>query len=424
MTRRVSVVGDSILSIAGVLAQGLSRFAYTAIIGRALGADVLSSVNVAFAVSILLSLLWPTAAGNAAAAFLQPGARAVGRALQQQLGIVALPLAAIAALIAMFLGGGAGQAISVALLTLAWSAYIFARGARMGLGQVAAAARWDLITAVVSIGLLIVVLITDRIELLLVPAIIGYGIFAATGLIAIHRSAPVAGGLRSRVPSLFPFVVWSSLALIATNGLMQVSMVVAFAFDPPARSGQFAAALALATPISMITQAVTQALLPRFAEWDTHDPHRRGSQFRRTLLVLGIVMALGCGAVALLMPWVLPLFFGPRFVAAVPMAQLLMIAVFGFSLAITVAAYLAATSRARLATVLAGSGSLVGLAVMLSIAPAAGGVVAAISGVGIGTVVSAIALAIPAVRDTGRPGLPHALSYDLGSDSRPEREGP
>ena len=143
MARQGSVVGDSILSTAGVLAQGLSRFAYTAIVGRMLGADVLSTVNVAFSVSILLSLVWPTAAGNAAAAFLRCRAqrdRVSGARSRARWAISFLPLGVAAVVLAVVLGGSAGDAAILAALTFAWSGYIFGRGARMGLGQVRAAA--------------------------------------------------------------------------------------------------------------------------------------------------------------------------------------------------------------------------------------------------------------------------------------------
>ena len=84
MGRRDSALAVSVFSTVGVLAQGLSRFAYTAIVGRLLGASDLAAVNTAFSVAILLSLTWPTAAGNAAVTNY-PGkvrgkiSRAVGR---------------------------------------------------------------------------------------------------------------------------------------------------------------------------------------------------------------------------------------------------------------------------------------------------------------------------------------------------------
>jgi O-antigen/teichoic acid export membrane protein len=398
MARQGSVVGDSILSTAGVLAQGLSRFAYTAIVGRMLGADVLSTVNVAFSVSILLSLVWPTAAGNAAAAFLRSGPEGsrVGRALARSVGISFLPLGVAAVVLAVVLGGSAADAAILAALTFAWSGYIFGRGARMGLGQVRAAAGWDLATAIGAIALLFAVIVLGADDAVLVPAILGYAVFATAALLAARRARHSAPVVAPAAPQLTPFIAWSSVALIATNGLMQLSMVVAFAFEPREIAGQFAAALSLATPVSMIAQAVTQALIPRFAEWG-HLPYpQRNSHLRRALAAVGAIMLVGCGMVALLMPWVLPLVFGPGFQAAVPMAQWLMLAVFGFSLSVFLAAFLAATGRARPAMLLTGGASIVGLACMLAVGVTVSGTAGAIVGTVVGMTLAAVALAYPA----------------------------
>lgn len=425
MTRRASVVGDSVFSTAGVLAQGLARFAYTAIIGRAFGADLLSAVNVAFAASILLSLAWPTAAGNAAAAYARPGETgvAIRARLQRSVLLSLVPITAAAFILAVVLGGGLLQAVETAALTIAWSGYIYARGLLMGMGRVAAAATWDLISAVLAIGLLAAVVVTRQGHLALLPAIAGYAVFCAAGLVIAHRTRPAAPPIPGGSPSLMRFVGWNSLALIATNGLMQVSMVVAFAFDTPGRAGQYAAALSLATPVSMVSQAVTQALLPRFADWVALPPRERSRNFRRTILVVGGVMALGCLAVALLMPFVLPLFYGEAFSAAVPIAQLLMAGVFGFSISILVVAYLSATGRAHFATLLAGGASLLGLAGMLAIGMVVDGVAGAVWGVSIGMLVSALALTGAALAEGRAKIHQDRVGYDLRGDKRTPREG-
>ena len=100
-------------------------------------------------------------------------------------------------------------------------------------------------------------------------------------------------------------------------------------------------------------------------------------------------MLVGCGTVALLMPWVLPLVFGPGFAAAVPMAQWLMLAVFGFSLSVFLAAFLAATGRARQAMLLTGGASIVGLACMLAVGVTVSGIAGAIVGTVVGMTLAA-----------------------------------
>jgi O-antigen/teichoic acid export membrane protein len=265
---------------------------------------------------------------------------------------------------------------------------------------------WDLITAIGAIALLLAVIILGLDEVVLLPAILGYTVFAAAEFLAARRARQAPPVLAPKTPPLTPFLAWSSIALIATNGLMQLSMVVAFAFEPREIAGQFAAALSLATPVSMIAQAVTQALIPRFAEWGHLSYAQRNSHLRRALAAVSAVMFVGCGTVAVLMPWVLPLIFGPGFDAAVPMAQWLMLAVFGFSISVFLSAFLAATSRARLAMVLTGSASIVGLACMFGVGATVSGTAGAISGTVVGMTLAAVALAYPAAfgREGSRSG--------------------
>ncbi|MFT4135086.1 hypothetical protein [Microbacterium sp.] len=401
------------MSTLGVLAQGLSRFAYAAVVGRALGADVLSAVNVAFAASILLSLAWPTAAGNAAAAFARPGhgGERMRRRLQRSLLVSLVPIGGAAALLAVALGGSVLDALTLVALTAGWSGYIYGRGLLMGAGRAASAALWDIVTAVLAIGLLAVVVLTGAELFALVPAVVGYGTFAVAAAVIARRALRDDVSAEPGAPRVGSFIVWNSLALIATNGLMQLSMVIAYAFDSPAHAGQFAAALSLATPVSMISQAVTLALLPRFGAWAALPGPEQRLLFVRALAAVGGVLAVGCALVALLMPWVLPLFFGAGFGPAVALAQLLMVGVFGFSVSVLVVGYLSATGRARRATLLSGVSSLVGVTCMVWVALAADGVSGALWGVSVGMTLSAAALCAAAMarRASTGPGGAHRL---------------
>lgn len=409
MERRDSATVDSVYSLVGVLAQGLARFAYTAIVARLLGASALADVNLALAVAILLSLLWPTAAGNAAAAFARGDDVRFERSLLRGVLISLIPLAAVGAAVAGLVGGGAEAAVQTAMSTVAWSAYIFGRGVFIGGGRFRTAAVWDVVTGIGAIGALFGFIALGWTSWILIPLIVGYLVFATVALATRNRAhASLSAGDGSRV-RLTHFIVWNSLALIATNGLMQGSMVVASAFDTPARAGQFAAALSLATPVSMVAQAVTQAMLPRFGRWSSLPETERLARVRRSTIVLGVLMAGGSLLVALVVPWVLPLVYGVAFTPAVPLAQGLMVAVFAFSMSVFFAAYLATVGRARLSTGLTGIGSAVGVATMLVVAATETGSVGAVVGAGAGMVVSLVllgwAVLIGPRRDGPRPRL-------------------
>lgn len=406
MGRRDSAVLDSLFSIGGVLAQGLSRFAYTALVGRLLGAEALAAVNVGFAVSILLSLLWPTAAGNAAAAFARRDRPRTRRALQRSVLLSLVPLCLGAGAVAAVLGGTPAAIAQAAALTAAWSGYIFARGVFIGAGRVRSAAVWDVVTGALAICLLLVFIAQRWEQILLVPAVVGYGVFALAAALSVGRAERGADAADAPVATR-AFVFWNSLALIATNGLMQASMVAASALDTPSAAGQFAAALSLATPVSMVAQAVTQAMLPRFGQWLELPAHETTRAVRRAAAALAAVMAAGTGCVALVLPLALPLIYGDRYAPAVPLAQALMVAVFGFSLSVFFAAYLATVGRAREATALAGIGSAVGVGAMIVVGASAGGSIGAVVGTGAGMLLSLVLLAAAALRHRPRPGAAH-----------------
>lgn len=407
MGRRDSALADSVFSTVGVLAQGLSRFAYTAIVGRLLGASDLAAVNTAFSVAILLSLTWPTAAGNAAGAFARSDDGAGSRLLLRSFSFSLVPIVIVAASVAVALGAGWPAVVQAVLLTATWSIYIFGRGIFIGGGRVRAAAVWDVATGLLAILLLLVVIGCGWHSWLLAPAIVGYAVFGIAALTSREWAGRPAEGVSRRFTT---FIFWNSLSLIATNGLMQISMIVAAGFSSSQEAGQFAAALSLATPVSMVAQAVTQALLPRFSQWSELDAASRLSNVRRATVALAVVMAAGCLLVVVVLPWALPLVYGAAFAPAVALAQGLMAAVFGFSLSVFLAAYLATIGRARTATVCTAIGSSAGLITMLFAANGLGGSVGAVVGTVVGMTLSVILLAAASLRAPAPSATPGAKS--------------
>ena len=135
-----SLIRQAILSTVGVAVQGLARFGYSVLIARFVGAEQLALVNTLISLSIILSLLWPTAAGNAAGTFLVRALRR-GHAPQRLLAllwrstaIALVPLCLLGVVVVLTaVGGSPADAVALAALVIAWSAYILTRGVRMGL---------------------------------------------------------------------------------------------------------------------------------------------------------------------------------------------------------------------------------------------------------------------------------------------------
>ncbi|MEB0001328.1 MULTISPECIES: lipopolysaccharide biosynthesis protein [Cryobacterium] len=393
-----SLMSQAAISTGGVLAQGLARFAYTVLIGRVMGPEDLAHVSAWIALALILSLLWPTGAGNAAAHFLAHE-RALGhspvpalRLIQRSFWIscagmllIGLPVAMIA------LGADIGDTIAIGVLIVTWSGYVLARGIEVGLGRITSAAIWDVISSATTIGLLTIVLVTRLPGALLWPIAIGYAVFALHSLRGAHLGHDELRQESGLEPArILKFISWNSLGLLASNGLIQFAMVFVFIVEPPLTAGLFAAAMSLATPASMLSQAITQVLIPRFTEWVAAD---RVASRRRYLMVFGVMfLGLGAvfGAVALASPIVVDVVFHATYREAAPIMAFLLIGVFAFSISLVATAYLLTTGRTRVATAASVVGLVVGLIVMVAGTPVLTGSWAAVAGVISGYTVTAV----------------------------------
>ncbi|WP_159600169.1 lipopolysaccharide biosynthesis protein [Agromyces humi] len=397
-----SLIRQGALSTVGVAVQGLARFGYSILIARFVGADSLALVNTLISLSIILSLLWPTAAGNAAGTFLaralrnRRSPRYVLRLLWISNAIAAVVIGTIAAITASTLAGAQPtETVAVIALTFAWSAYILTRGIRMGLGEVGSAAVWDAISAAASLGLLALVILAGQTALLLWPLTLGYALFALSAVPSMRRKRPDLTPDTATSPGdVWHLIAWNSVGLVASNGLIQFSMVFAFASSSPEEAGMFAAAIALATPASMLAQAVSQVLIPRYAHWLEDDPaHARGHHLR-IMAAMTAVLLVAFGAVAALAPWLVPFLYGPGYEDAVPLLRLLLLGVFLFSIGLIASSFLITSWRTLAATISSAIGLVLGVAAMVGTSASLGGAVAAAVGVIVGTAASALLASI------------------------------
>lgn len=376
--KQSSLILHAGLSTAGVLVQGLSRFAVTALIGNVMGPAALAHVSAWLSLALILSLLWPTGAGNAASSFLS-GALARGENPSTALAVIqrsfwwsCLVMVGIGVPVAVLaLGANWVDAISVAALIVTYSAYIFLRGVQVGLGRILDTSLWDVISAAVTTVLLLVVLGFEASSLLLWPITLGYAVFCARMLATAHRghqhleTVPLAE--RSEI---WHVIRWNSVGVLASNGLIQFSMLFVFAAVPKTAAGLiaaglYAAAMSLATPASMLSQAITQVLLARFAAWQQADPLEARRNFFRVLAALSGLLAVIFAIVAVASGLILDIIYGQEYAGAVPIMQILLAAVFAFSITIVIGAYLITTGQTSHATKAALLGLVVGLATMV-----------------------------------------------------------
>ena len=370
---RSSVLPAALLSTGGMVVQGAGRLAYTVLIGRAFGTESLGHASTLLSFSVFVALLWPTPAGTAASRFLAlggatgTGAAGVRRALDLSMALSSAVLVVLTVPVALALGNTLGVALSAGWLVAAYGAYAFARGARLGLLGSRRVAVWDSVSAFVALGALVAVCASGTEGLVLVPLAAGYTMFA----VACWPRRRGAEGGEGRGRAAIAFAAWNVVTGVATNGLLQLAMIVAQVAAPGREAGIYAAAFTLATPASMLGQAVSQVVIPAFAHRTTEAPFRERGPVLLTLTFSACV-AVVFGLVALAAPWYLPLFYPAEAEGAVDLLRFLMLGVYVFTIGLIPAALLLAAGRSRDVALASVAGFVVGVIVMVLAGPSWG----------------------------------------------------
>lgn len=336
-----SIVHRGALGMAGVLLQGASRFLTNLFIGRIGGPVVLGTVASAVSTAQLLSLLWPTSTGSAASKFV---ARARGKQDFEEASAVAahlgrrtlqatllLAFAAVPAWMALDRGDLIGG-LWVAILVIGYSGYSFTRGLHFGSAQVPRATKWDLVTSGLGItGVLVSLHFGARGLVLLMPLAAASLIFTAACWPWKARG-PIAPGLRREIDV---FVALSAAGTLASAGFLQLSMITARLVGGAGDAGQYAAALALATPLSIIAQSLSLVLYPSMSEafgrGDHNGVRRQTDQATR---FLAVVMVPAFGSLALCSHLLISLVWGARFVHAGTLLPIILAAVLSTTLGV------------------------------------------------------------------------------------------
>lgn len=355
------------LSTIGVAVQGATRFVMNVLVGRIGGPAVLGAVASATSTAQLLALLWPTTTGSAASKFV---AQSRGRSDPAEASAVAAHLAkrtlqagsvlgAAAIPVWAFIDHGSWASTSaVAALVLGYSGYNFTRGLQYGAGQVARATTWDVTTAVLGlIGVLAALLLGVRGVYVLLPLAGSYMLFTIAGWPwGVHGSP--APALRREMDA---FVALGVVGTVASAGFLQLSMIVARATDGLERAGQYAAALALATPPSLLAMSISLVLFPSMAEaWGRQDLVGFKKQTDRATRALVTVMTAIFGSIALCGSLIVSLIWGKQYNHAAVLLPILLLAILANTMG--VAATNSLTSRSHRGMVTSTVSSLCGMA--------------------------------------------------------------
>ena len=379
--RRAGVVGAGAWTVVAVASNGLTRLITVVMVGRASGVEALGTFQTGLSTAQLLVLLLPTALGSAASKFVAQGRAnpaggepgAVYRLLRTRLRgcAVVLSLASVVLWLAVT-GRDAGSGVEVAALTAALCWYSVTRGLLFGLGMARRCAFWDITTSVVTVLLIAALWAVNGLQdgaLLAVAAT--YAMFA---IVNTPRGAvgTMPAARRREIDRFCLAVVFGTLA---SAGFLQLTMIVSRAAGGAAAAGHFAAALNLATPVSLLSVSLTLVIFPELS-----GALSRGDHARVSTLVDRAFRALLCLAVPVLtVVWfaaepAVRVLLGGDFSAASPVLMILIATVLASTIASPCVTALTSGSQRGvwMSALLSAGGLTVGVASWIVLIPAVG----------------------------------------------------
>ena len=390
-----SLAARAVITTAGIGIQGLARFGYTVAIGRILGPEALSDVSSVLSLAVFLALAWPSGAAIAASRYLPIDADGTARSRISKDAVIGIAVLAIAAApIAWVMTNDAATVVGAVALTATYGGYVFVRGAMMGQHRIIAATVLDAVTSALAMGALVAVLLGSMTPLVLAPLAMGYGVFAIVGW--PRTSTATTQGSRVSTGALRRFIVHTSLASVATGGLLPVTMLAVQLTDTQFAAGLFAAGLSLATPASLVSQAINQVLVPHFAVVAERGPAALRSAHLRAFLMTSAVFAVVFGAIIALAPVVLGVVYGEQYVDGAPAMQALLVFVLLISCMAAPSALLLVSGRERWYARIWSVAFVAGALTMLVASPMLG-MAGAILGYGVGAGSGAISVIVAAL---------------------------
>ncbi|MGB9378065.1 MAG: lipopolysaccharide biosynthesis protein [Mycobacteriales bacterium] len=390
------IAAHTVLSMIAVAALGLTRLIFALLVGQRLGADALGTVNTQLSIATFASLVFATSTSLSASKFISAalgGKDEVGarQALLTLLRWCALGTAAAVAVLAVglpiaFPRLSVAQVAATLILLVAYSAYLFVRGAQYGYGTVRRYAVLETLCDAVSIAAAVVVVFFGLDLILLLPFVVGYTLFTVFGWIGLPkpaRSHVAAPALRTELRrEMLGYTGWGGLGVLASTGFLQLSMVFAYHFNTPFEAGLYASAFNLTVPAFFVPRALSMALFPSmagaFGRGDAAEVRRQVDGATRFLLVGGLPFF--AAGVFFAEP-VLRLTFGAEFAAAHLVLELLLAATYVMVVGIPAVNAFSATHRKAVRIPATGSvlGLLLGIICWVLLGPRYG-----IAGIGVG----------------------------------------
>ena len=320
--------------------QGLARLLYGVLVGHLGSRELLGQANTSLSLSVLASQLWAAPASTAGTRFVAAkatladpeGAATVARHIATRTALISMVLPTGVALVgSLWLGFGPVHTIGTVLLAFSYSMYSTLRGIQYGALRFRHVAVWDTIAGATALVAVVVVLALDVTAFVLLPMVLGYGLFAVVSWPARARGR-VDPALRRQIDH---FVLFGALSGVASGGLLQLSQIAAHAYAGPTEAGDYAAALTLATPASMLSIALSTVLVPPLVaaagRGDRAGVHVQSDAIARRLTAIFVGLF---GVLVIVSPLAIAVVWGEEYVGAADVLPILLIAVMLTSIAL------------------------------------------------------------------------------------------
>jgi O-antigen/teichoic acid export membrane protein len=388
---RRSLVRSGALSMAALVALGLTRLIHGSLVSRATDQRTYGLVGSLIAVTTIASLLLPAGVASAASKFIpyqqgraDPAAAAAVHRYLSRIGLagaVGLGLvAALGARAAFHLG--AGDAAQVGVLCLAFSAYSVQKATLYGFGEVGAYVRLELTSSVLAVAATVAVVAAGW-HVYLLPLAAGYTLFTLGSWWRLRGAGgPTTGGTFDRA-EVIRYVLLACAGTVCSAGFLQGTQLLANRFAAPAEVAYFAAAVTLVAPAYFLPRALGLVLFPAMARahgaGDLADVRRHADVSTRALVVpLAPMFVAG----VLLAREVLVAFGGPGYAAGSEVLRLILAATYLAVIQVAAVNALSSGAHVRVPVTFGVLGCLTGLAVVALL----GGPLGA-AGVGVGYLV-------------------------------------
>lgn len=357
-------------AVVGLVSQGVVRLLTSVMIGRVLGPGGLGLVGNSIATAQLSSVVWPTSVGGATSRFVAyergradyARASAVAAYLARQALASTIVLALILAGVLAALGAEPASVGATTLLFIAYSGQALARGAHFGYAQGNRLAIWEALTAVVTLTGLIAVLMLNGSATAVVAWLAAPALVQSAVCWPWHARGHIDGPSRRHINRA---VILATAGSISSAGFFQLSVLSAGSIGGANGAGQYVAALALATPLLLLSNAVSVAHFPALSEISGRNVGSPRDSVDITTRSLFFCIGGAVGVMTLLAGAITRLIWGDSFADVEILLPLVLVAVLAGAIVVPSVNYLTIHSHkvALVSTLLSSGGLLIGVTI-------------------------------------------------------------